>query len=143
MSKQNWPLSKLQEATTHIALNARNQDVVIGVPNTQYIQLYLQQMHSELDFTYIDPGTTVLPQQLNGRWYVFYDAQHIPARWPGNVDYTRFNDIVVVHREKECQLEDCIAEAGILLEEYAEAHPNSAIEEKINIILSGLSNLIH
>jgi len=143
IEKQNWPLGQLQEATTYIAGRANNQETVIGIPNTLFMQFYMHHLRPDLSLVYFDPGTKTLPQKLNSRWYVFYSAQHIPARWQTELDYVRFNDIVVVHQEKECQIEECMAEAKVLLEEYAEVHPNSAIEEKIKVILSGLSNLPH
>ncbi len=137
--KQNWPVGQLQAATSYIATQAQGQEVVIGVPNAQYLQLYIQPIRQDL--IYLDANSTTLPAKFEGAWYVFYGVQDIPTRWTQQVDFKKFNDLVVVHRPGPCPIEVCINDTKLLFAEMAEANPGSLLGEKLNSMVSGLANL--
>lgn len=79
--------------------------------------------------------------ELPDRWYVFYEARNIPARWQKELSYREFYDILVVHLPGRCPIDRCLHEATGLLSEAAQANPGSALEQKVKLMLSGLSNL--
>lgn len=139
MIKRNWPLGQLQEATNYLATEANNGETIIGVLNAQHLEFYLQ--HTRQDFLYLDVTSTELPAQLSGRWYVFYGVQNIPERWPTEISFQEFGDILVIHRPLRCSIEDCLVEASLLLSEVSAANPDSAIKKKAEAMLSGLSKL--
>ncbi len=137
--KRSWPLGQLQEATNYLATEAKIGEVIIGVPNAQHLRFYLQQTRPDL--LYLDATSTELPTQLSGRWYVFYGVQTVPERWHTEVTLQEFHDILTVYRPHPCPIEDCLAEASLLLSEVSMANPDSAIKEKVSLMLSGLSNV--
>ncbi len=137
--KQAWPLGLLEEATRYLAAESENGAVIIGVPNAQHLKFYLQ--YSRPDLSYLDASSTLLPAELPDRWYVFYEARNIPARWQKELSYREFYDILVVHLPGRCPIDRCLHEATGLLSEAAQANPGSALEQKIKLMLSGLSNL--
>jgi hypothetical protein len=137
--KQYWPLGLLEEATRYLAAESENGAVIIGVPNAQHLKFYLQ--YSRPDLTYLDASSTLLPAELPDRWYVFYEARNIPARWQKELSYREFYDILVVHLPGRCPITTCLDEATILLSEVIQANPASTIAQKAKLMLSGLANL--
>lgn len=138
-TKQGWPQGQLQAAASYIFTSAHSGEGVIGVPNAQYLKLYIQPTRQDL--IYLDAGSTTLPTTLAGRWYVFYDAQNIPERWQNQLTYKDFYDILVVYQPGACNIENCINETKILFSEIAQANPGSIIEKRTNAMLSGLTKL--
>jgi hypothetical protein len=132
-----WP--RTYSCINYLAAESENGAVIIGVPNAQHLKFYLQ--HSRPDLAYLDASSAILPAELPGRWYVFYEARNIPARWQKELSYREFYDILVVHLPGRCPIDRCLHEATGLLSEAAQANPGSALEQKIKLMLSGLSNL--
>lgn len=138
--KQSWPLGCLQEATSYITAQAQPNETVIGIPNAQYLQLYIQPVRQDL--FYLDIKQHILPPRFEGRWYVFYGAEDIPPRWD-QLGIEKFQDILVLYRPNPCKIADCLSEANTLLSEIAHANPDSPLAEKIEIIMAGLPQLLH
>ncbi|RME77668.1 MAG: hypothetical protein D6784_03380 [Chloroflexi bacterium] len=137
--KQHWPLGKLQEATAYIATQARPHEIVIGIPNAQYLKLYIEPVRQDL--SYIDTRSTALPAALNGVWYVFFDIQNVPHPGEAGVQYQQFQDLLVVYQPEPCQGAACIGRIERRLQEVIEANPNAAGTPKFKAILSGLARL--
>lgn len=139
--KQTWPLGQAQEAANFIAATAHPGDAVIAVPNARHIRFFIEPVRQDL--IYFDAQSATFPAELQGRWYIFHDVHHNPARWRQELNINEFFDTTVVYQPNPCKIKVCLSETGSLFTEMAQANPDSALAEKIKIMMAGLISLPH
>ncbi len=138
-AKQHRPLGQMQEATEYISANADTDDIIIGIPNAQHPQFYLQ--HSRPDLNYLDMSSAAIPPTMKGRWYIFYGLLNIPPQWQHQIDFQTFHDLLVVYNPQACEIAQCLAEANTLFTDLAQANPDTDIEKRLNIMLNGMKQV--
>ena len=127
------------QALNYIAAAANPGDAIISATSIGSIENYIKPQRDDL--IYFDKSPGMLPAQLQGRWYIFYGAKHIPEHWSPMFEVKEFDYVLLVHQTEGCQIRACVEETTRLFTELTLANPGSYLAQKLNHRLAGLAEL--
>ena len=136
------PVDRSQQLADYLAEETTSGDVVISLTSTDYFSKHINSLRQDL--IYIDrKDFKDLPPILNNRWYIFY-AEKIPAQLAQEGGVKDFGYIMLVHRQGQCTLENCLSEAQSIFSQVAQANPElpttRMIVEEVLPYIAGLTH---